>query len=1528
MFRNPLVYLFLLAACAFAGAQEIPNLVKNPGFEQVQAGKPTGWTLTGPAALDNAQFYAGAMGLVLRNAAPATATATQAVRCGEKEYVALAWVRTEKVAGVGARVRLLGQSGQIIAESKPVTGEAAWQQLVVPFNPGNNGNVTVELSLAQASGAAWFDDIVVAEAAAAKALLQAGEQGPQRENLALHKPYELSPPPSYEHSTDADDVIQLTDGEYTAGYFWTQKSTVGWYLYSPQITIDLGSVQPISGIMINCPGGGAAGVQFPTELTYLVSDDNEHFYQVARLTPKGLKQDGKSWYTHKFLADNLNTRGRYVMIRTVAGGSTFFADEVEVYKGEHNPATVTFAGKPRNRLEMAYGQYSLSPTTYTRGHFPETPHVKWGMPLAGGPIKSIVMCYSDDMRDVCELAQRLDLDYVPVSHFSYYRPEPLGSLMQEQIETALPTARVMVVGGYRWEATPKPLLEKIKARVRECMGLVVVSSNAPFNKGIDEVFKETPLTGDQGLTDLVPMSLIPGYHKPSKSHFTLARYGEGRVALVDPGWYTKYAHSLAPTWNLEALDDDANTPQEYQWVALSKVILWAAVHDDRKLEQLTATPERISIKVSPLLRPAKLEIVTRDSFFDPIKTETREVPAAGLSLDLATVAGTNGVHPVDVWVRDAEGKIIDFGSTSYVTDNGARLDSLALDKPVYAPREPVDVTLKLSGDLQGLRVQTQLVDLYGRQLAPSVGAAVTGNEMSLQVPVSEPVTLEANLFVSLLQGNRVIERRLERVWLDRPEVDDYTFMAWYSWEHQPTSYYGGALLRQYGLDGYVSLPGTTRAQNAAYNNLRHGPENVSRVAPENKDDSRVRVPCLSDPEFRAKTAERIEKMAQEVRPYGVTEWSLGDESTLGQRDYCTSPSCLAAFRKYLQAQYRTLDALNASWGSSFAAWDQVVPATLAEVDKKPCLAAWLDHRRYMESLFAEYHDWCKALITKHVPAARVGISGTPNVNSYSGHDWWKLMQGPLTHLSSYGGVQREMQRSFALPGTFVSSFLGYDYTDDDEQRARYGPWDLVFHGSNGVNYYTLVSNTLNCPLIRPDMSLTNKAPWYFDEVAQLKQGFGRLFMSAKYANDGIAVHYSPASVHAATATGLFDNRDRLRRYDNNLSNLGMILSQLHLQYNFIHEEQMAKGELSKYKVLILPWSSAISEREAKAIREFVKDGGTVIADSYCGVRDDHGAPRAMLDDLFGIKQTLTPPQLQPGEMVSAAGATRIVPVASGSLELQLAGGKALRTVGTAPAYVINNVGKGKAIFLNCSFSNYADVSAGGVAGETLDQEVAPETVTAPIRQFVQSLLADALVQAPVVVSCRANEDAAVETSRLRLDQTELLGVVRGITAGAVNPTDLLDCKLTLPQKRFVYDSRSGKYLGEVTEIEDRLPRGIARVYALLKYRVAAVGVSAPARVQAGSPLELKLAVKATDAAATVGTHVLHVTITGPDGKPRSWYDRNVVATGGKAALAIPVAFNDTPGAWTVAVRDIATGVTGKATVNVMAPTSGARGSAK
>ncbi len=1524
-----LATLLPIALAATCSAAEPANLVKNPGFETVTAARPADWSLTGAASLDDAQFYAGRTGLRMVHTQPATSAATQTLTCGERDYVALAWVKVVGVTGTGARVRLRGPAGQAIAVSPPLTGETTWQAVRVPFNPGSIGRVSVELSLAEATGSAWFDDIVVADAAAVGALAQTGAPAPTRTNVALGKPYELSPPPSYEYCSDPGDNVQLTDGKYTVGYFWTQKSTVGWYLYSPQITLDLGRVEPIAGITINCPGGGAAGVAFPRRVTYLVSDDNASFYEVAGLTPRGLRQDGKSWYTHRFLADGLQTRGRYVMIRLDKAGSTVFADEVEVYRGDHDPATVQHAGPARNRSEMAFAQYSLTPRTYTRGESPVTPHVKWATPLSGGPIRSILMAYSGDMREAVEIAQRVDLDYTPVSHHSFYSAGTLGTLMQDQITRALPACEVMVVGGYRWEATGEALLERIQARVREGMGLVCVTPTPAWLKPLDDVFRDRPLAGDEGLLDLVPMSLIPAYRKPRGSHLHLGTYGKGRVAWVNWAEFGRGGHSLIPSFMLEDIDDDANGPWEYSLAALAKLVGWAAGRDLERIVGITCSARGIRVQVDPGEAAGTLEVVTRDRFFDPLDTHRLGITPAGGSFELAAVGGINGCHPVDVWLRDARGAVVDFGSASYECDNGAGIEAVTLSRPYYAPGEPVEALVKLRGHPLGLRLTVSLIDTYGRVTeAPQTPEVTAAGEARVQLPNRHPLTLATHLALALRRGEQLIDRRMERVWIDLPRQEDYTFCAWYAWDFQPTAFHGLRMLRDLGLDTYVSLPGKWRAESAAYANLRHGPENVERVAPQNKDESLVRVPCLTDPQYRARTAARIEAMAREVRPYGVTEWSMGDESTLGGRDYCVSPTCLAAFRTYLQQQYKDLAALNEGWDTHFGAWEEVVPLPRTQVEKRDNLAPWLDHRRYMESLFASYHDWCRQLVTGQIPRARVGISGTPGVNSTSGHDWWKLMQGPLTHLSGYGGVQRELQRSFMMPGTFYTTFLGYDYKDNDEQRARYSPWDLVFHGSGGVNYYTMVSDTLNCPLVRPDMTLTAKAPWFLEEVRELKAGMGRLFMAAGRERDGIAVHYSPASIHAATAGGLFDHRDRLRNYNINLSNVGKILEQCHLQYDFIHEEQMARGELRGYRLLILPWSSAVSAREAAAITAFVRGGGTVLADCYCAVRDDHGKPRAMLEELFGVRQPLAPPQLEAGTMkpvetISAAtprvqelfAGLPAIPVASGSGQIVLAGGTPLAQVAGLAACIVNTHGAGRAIFLNSCFSNYAEVWASGVAGEVLDEQQAPLAVTAPIREFITRVARVAGVRAPLTIDTETGVAAELEVSRFALDKTRLIGVVRTITAGAIDRSDVQAYHLTLPAPAHIYDSRGGRYLGRSASISDQAARGVARVYAALPYEIAGLGVHGPSRAAPGDAIRVRTTLFCRTSTFPA-THVIRLTVSGPDGAERPHYAQNLVTVQGSAETEVPFAYNDLPGLWTIAARDVVTGAQGRLVVAI------------
>ncbi|MFW6162038.1 MAG: discoidin domain-containing protein, partial [Planctomycetota bacterium] len=167
------------------------------------------------------------------------------------------------------------------------------------------------------------------------------------ENLARGRPYTMGRP-NYHHCTDPADKTQLTDGVYTKGYFWTQKTTVGWRGGAPQlITIDLGADRPICGVSWST-AAGVAGVQWPDALMVFVSPDGQRWHEVGDLVqlsaakaspPKG------EYATHVFWTDALATHGRYVQIAAIPRGPYLFVDEIEVFRGDDAFCDKPYPGK-------------------------------------------------------------------------------------------------------------------------------------------------------------------------------------------------------------------------------------------------------------------------------------------------------------------------------------------------------------------------------------------------------------------------------------------------------------------------------------------------------------------------------------------------------------------------------------------------------------------------------------------------------------------------------------------------------------------------------------------------------------------------------------------------------------------------------------------------------------------------------------------------------------------------------------------------------------------------------------------------------------------------------------------------------------------------------------------------------------------------------------------------------------------------------------------------------------------------------
>lgn len=162
----------------------------------------------------------------------------------------------------------------------------------------------------------------------------------QYPNIALHRPYTLQPAPNYPYCTDPDDHVQLTDGKYTQGHFWTQKSTVGWMnVGTIFIVVDLGQTTPIVGASFST-AAGTASVRFPAAIWVLVSEDGKQWREVGDLIQASNEQNGlpplQGYSVHRFWTDRWQTSGRYVAFVVIPDGNYCFVDEVEVYGGEAN----------------------------------------------------------------------------------------------------------------------------------------------------------------------------------------------------------------------------------------------------------------------------------------------------------------------------------------------------------------------------------------------------------------------------------------------------------------------------------------------------------------------------------------------------------------------------------------------------------------------------------------------------------------------------------------------------------------------------------------------------------------------------------------------------------------------------------------------------------------------------------------------------------------------------------------------------------------------------------------------------------------------------------------------------------------------------------------------------------------------------------------------------------------------------------------------------------------------------------------
>ena len=339
----------LALTCTLLFAQE---LVKNGSFTVDNSGVLHEWTLPDSGQWRHANDdgiiqdggAAGCLRFTPNGQAPTVVTQKLTLE-GKKHYILHVNV---KHSGCLPAVRLVDANGNLL---NTFTGNKnlndVWENdaasgfltSAVVANP-----ITLELigtTTDVHTGYSCFDNISISEKTAGgddKLDGMSDAFKPAGPNIARGKSYTFSLKPNYGYCTDKDDAIQLTDGVYSQGYFWVQKSTVGWSR-APLvgITIDLGKEEPICGASWNT-AAGTAGVAWPAGLQIFTSNDKQNWEHCGDLILLGTKRGlppQNTYCTFQYATNELKSKGRYIQF-IVSSTSYAFVDEIEVYRGPDN----------------------------------------------------------------------------------------------------------------------------------------------------------------------------------------------------------------------------------------------------------------------------------------------------------------------------------------------------------------------------------------------------------------------------------------------------------------------------------------------------------------------------------------------------------------------------------------------------------------------------------------------------------------------------------------------------------------------------------------------------------------------------------------------------------------------------------------------------------------------------------------------------------------------------------------------------------------------------------------------------------------------------------------------------------------------------------------------------------------------------------------------------------------------------------------------------------------------------------------
>jgi len=1096
-----------------------------------------------------------------------------------------------------------------------------------------------------------------------------------------------------------------------------------------------------------------------------------------------------------------------------------------------------------------------------------TPHTAWAVPYALGKTRVLFFLRGHDTepREVIELKQRFDLDPQMV-----FWTRIIDSTQEHWHGDERGIQRMARLLTQKWDAFV--FLSPESSGVRDLIPDVLpVEQQYAMLKAVTEGAGLVLVGGDDKrvLKDKNQVQEPPSLlcDVDGAAAFTIMK-GRGvrlpkRPAIeYRPGWEVDYD----------------------QWaMRVGKAILWAAGKEPKlslklqtksqELYRATLPATAASVQWQGATPGVVADIRLRRDDGQVIVTTRQTLNQTEGTLDLNIPRLRSGAYYFDAVAR-ASDRVAGFGSVRFTVVNPQHVLGLKLDQDWAEVGQALSGKVHLAGEKGGgRRLIISLLDRRGREIArqmPPADAAEKAFSFDVQPWFPMLLTVRA----TLLDGTAEVESVGQFARVVKRHRGQFHFVMW-DIPHGTLAPWAEQSLADTGVTVHLAH-GSPRPHLAAYE--------MAWIPYTTHIGAACQPACWAD---SAKIQSHVDAIVEKhipARQHGVFAYSLGDE--IAVRGSCLSPSCLAAYRTYLQEQYADIAALNASWGSSYASFDEVQLSKPDDNDEAESLRTgnfprWFDRQAYQSHNFCQLCERFGKSFRGIDPASRCGFEGAGTFGRADDLDGFVRSN---TFWSPYPGTADEVVRSIAPRDFPRSNWMGYT-KDPDSLLEKY--WRMITRGCDSVWWWRWDALGRFHGWLSPNLDPYPAVREILRDTQIVRDGLGDLLLDSQMQTDGIGILYSLASGYAAKV----QVSPSYGSYEGNHAAFHSALRELGLNFLYFTDRQMRLGEvdLSKFKVIILPMSQALGGQEAAMLRDYVRNGGALIADVRPAIYDGHvkPLPAGQLDDVFGVKRAgLSAAYTGDGVIqVSAAdGKTETLELTKVRADagVQTAEASAAGSAGQAPLGLSNRFGQGRAVLLNLAMSSFPALSAEGT----------PETAA----RLLQQVLGQGGVS-PALRLTGANGQRLrnVEITRWMNGPVQIVSVFRhqGVPETAT---------LNLPQPQCVYDLKAYKDCGRQQAISLTVTPYRALFYALSPQPLQAVELKTAPSVASGSVQQVTVTSTLPE-----GRQAVKLQVKLPDGAVADWVDRVVVADQQGAVVDVPVAFNDPQGSWTVNATELYTG---------------------